>query len=926
MKTARRSAFASLLLGAGLAVVLVAGFAARSDWLQIRTDTIWDLETAGIKSELGKAWLAQLPDAVPRHPNGQGPVMHVCEDGIPLISNDNHSLIRQREGLASIWGENVYLSTRDGTAPASNGRSYTIVLPDGTESPAGSAVMTALMLGLALAAVGLIVKPTVPRIALTLAVLAIPTAPALSYLNNNDLSSRLEFTVTELAGHTDLVAAAATRPAGNTIRLMPPQAPVPFQITGPAAVVRQPVRVSFEAEDCLTGKDGVFRLTDTKCCLVGHPDQEMNAPDVGELVLTVRILEGDTLSIEWIQQHNGYKQLPDIVIPVSASAEWQTLRINDPLGIYLGGPTVPLLGFRLGNGSTNGPLVLEVGELIATDRRALYARSPAGHGPFERNLQRRPSHWQSAPGAFRIPWPAQGGRLLKGAICAISPGNTTIPFELAWEGGDGTLHKLETGAIAEQDDWRDLALRVPEAADPVALLFQAQSLPPDGVLVWSGWRLVDDTRPPRRVFLTIMDTLRADGPSCYGSNLAQTPGLDALAADGVRFSNAYSQSYWTRPSMASLMTGHYVPATGVHSELDRLPESFQTLAETFAQGGFYTASFITNTNAGPISGLDQGWDEQLLRNNLPPFDNGANFIETFVDPGSEHLLEEDLLFYVHLMDAHGPYGPAERPSDWETPEGQVVPRDPALDRPWLEEVTDAARVKLYYMSVEELDATWNGLLGRLRQRWDTKGASAPVVAVAADHGEFLGEYGQWSHIYYQLTPEVVHVPMIIQAPEQIPGGRVISAPVENIDLAPTLLELAGLSSSSLSDATGRSLVALTHETGSGDLGPALSSALLEDGLFAAYTEESGLLGDHRRLTGKVWPGGPVRQDIDRALGKDLLGRWLTAKLTDTFRVTWTAFIDSRRAVRESFWKDIDESVSQLDPGSIDQLRQMGYLR
>lgn len=926
--TAHRSAFASLLLGVGLALTLCAAFVARRDWVQLKSDTVWELDTSQVANQQGLAWLLRLPEGVPPRTPADGASMLVYVDGSPLTTNDNHSVIREQGGgIASVWGEWVYLSTRDGSDPRSNGRQYSLVLPDGTESSAGQTILSALMIGLAVAALGLLLRPTVPRILFSLIVLALPVVPTVAYLNDNDWSDSLAAVEHELSEVPEPVAAASSRPVGNTLRLMPQGAPIPFEVGGPLATVHEPVRVTFEAEECLQGKDGVFRLQGTSCCLIGRPDREMNAPDVGELVLTVRILEGDTLSIEWIQKHDGYKQLPDIVLPVRPSPDWQTLRISDPLGIYLGSAAVPLQGFRLGNGSRNGALVMEVGELIATDRRSLYTRSPSGQGPFERNQQRRPAHWQSAAGTFRVPWPRDGGRLFKGAVCALTPaGETEIPFELLWEDQSGSQHNIHASSLSQGDDWLDVALRIPADADPAALLFRTAFMPTDGVLVWAGWRLVDDTRPPRRVFLTVMDTLRADGLSCYGGDKAQTPGLDALADLGTRFDRAIAQCYWTRPSMASLMTGRYVPTTGVHSELDRLPESFETLAEAFAKEGFYTAGLITNTNAGPMSGLDQGWDEQVLKIKKPPFDTGAAFIETYVDPASERLLEEDLLFYVHLMDAHGPYGPVTQPENWEQPGGHPVPPDPALDWPWVKDVTDETRVKLYYMGVEALDATWSSLLGRLRERWDTPGATAPVVAVAADHGEYLGEYGQWSHVYYELTPEVVHVPLIISAPGLIPQGEVVSAPVENIDLAPTLLELAGLSSAALGGASGRSLVPLAQTGESSAHGPALSSAFFKTGLFAAYTERGGLLGANKLLSGRVWPGGPPLQTVEDALGDDLLGRWVTARLKQGFLASWGTFNSTRHAIRETYWRDIDESVSQLDPSAIDQLRQMGYLR
>src|SRR5207249_12195472 len=97
------------------------------------------------------------------------------------------------------------------------------------------------------------------------------------------------------------------------------------------------------------------------------------------------------------------------------------------------------------------------------------------------------------------------------------------------------------------------------------------------------------------VLLIMVDTLRADHLSCYGYG-ERTPHIDALASGGVRFANTFSQASWTRPSVATILTGLYPASHGAVHKADILPDRVDTLAEMLARGGYHTVGFAENLN------------------------------------------------------------------------------------------------------------------------------------------------------------------------------------------------------------------------------------------------------------------------------------------------------------------------------------------
>ncbi|HKQ61051.1 MAG TPA: sulfatase-like hydrolase/transferase [Candidatus Polarisedimenticolaceae bacterium] len=296
-------------------------------------------------------------------------------------------------------------------------------------------------------------------------------------------------------------------------------------------------------------------------------------------------------------------------------------------------------------------------------------------------------------------------------------------------------------------------------------------------LACSGRPATEDALRPPSVLLVTIDTLRADHVGCYGDAAAQTPQLDRLAAEGVRFDEARSHVPLTAPSHATILTGVLPPRHGVRDNGPfRLRPDTPTLAEAFRRAGYRTAAVVASVVLDRATGLDRGfesYDDNQRRGPRSAFqylERGASQVEEASRRALEQL-QPPFFLWVHFYDPHAP---------WVAP-------PPFAER---------QRGRGYDAEIAFADAALGSLLEVARAR----AGRDLVVAAVADHGESLGDHGENQH-GYTLHRGVLRVPLILAGPG-IPRGRTVSATVGLVDLAPTLAELAHVD---LPGATGRSL-------------------------------------------------------------------------------------------------------------------------
>ncbi len=291
---------------------------------------------------------------------------------------------------------------------------------------------------------------------------------------------------------------------------------------------------------------------------------------------------------------------------------------------------------------------------------------------------------------------------------------------------------------------------------------------------------------PNVVLITI-DTLRADHLGCYGNARIQTPSIDQLAREGVRFTRAFTPVPITLPAHAALLTGSYPMATGMHDfSGNKLPESGPTLAQVLRQNGWRTAAFIGAAVLDSRFGLNQGFETYFDHFDFSRLDEtNLDLIERRGDLVMDEALGwlkrqpfhtgEAFFLWVHLYDPHFPYTPPE----------------PFASR---------YRTHLYDGEIAFDDAQVARLIAYLKDQGLYDGS---VIVLAGDHGEGLGEHGETTHGFFVYN-STLHVPLIIKIPGAKP--RVVEEEISLVDLAPTVLQ--ALKVSIPESVQGRSLLSL----------------------------------------------------------------------------------------------------------------------
>ncbi|MEE2941636.1 MAG: sulfatase [Planctomycetota bacterium] len=361
----------------------------------------------------------------------------------------------------------------------------------------------------------------------------------------------------------------------------------------------------------------------------------------------------------------------------------------------------------------------------------------------------------------------------------------------------------------------------------------------------------------RHIVLITLDTTRADQLGCYGNPAVQTPALDQLASEGVRFASCASAASTTLASHASLLTGTYPHRHGVPRNGFTLSERARTLAEALDEAGFWCAGFLGSAALTGRTGIDQGfvhWDEdfdeaaredgndQSQRDAVTLTDRIlAHTEETLARAGAS---DARLFLFAQYFDPHAPYAPPEselerygarlRVGDFAAIEAAVVQQQVrALGRsaggqqgvitgglseelirnaPGVPTDTGRQLERLYRGEVTHMDREIGRLLLGLQRLGVLEDA---LVVITADHGEtFWDGPNAWNHGLWVGQPEV-SVPLIVRGPREagLGSGLVVETPVSGVDVMPTVLELAGVSAGDVV-LDGRSLGAAVRGGGS----------------------------------------------------------------------------------------------------------------
>jgi hypothetical protein len=383
-----------------------------------------------------------------------------------------------------------------------------------------------------------------------------------------------------------------------------------------------------------------------------------------------------------------------------------------------------------------------------------------------------------------------------------------LTLGLAWELARRTVPRLER-----------ITPRLHAVAVVIGVLVVPGALVPPALVRRAEERWLATNPPPvaPNVLLVILDTVRGISTSLGGHERLTTPGLQALAGEGAHFERALAPSSWTLPSHASLLTGR-LPSDLTANHLVPLDSEYPTLAELFRDRGFATGAVVANLHyTGRHTGLDRGFlhyddavrgVEQLLSHAMvrqsvlgrqlrraivetrSPVDalaallgfrwelpgrfllyqrRGAPDVNSAALEWIDALDGRPFFAMLNYFDAHDPYEPPE-------------PYRSQFDSSGVSRSVDRYEGAIRFLD-EQVTALADSL--RVRDLLDNT-----ILVVTSDHGEQFGEHGLFFHSN-SLYPQLIHVPLLIRYPGQIPAGSRVTTPVSLCDVGATVLALSG---------------------------------------------------------------------------------------------------------------------------------------
>lgn len=328
------------------------------------------------------------------------------------------------------------------------------------------------------------------------------------------------------------------------------------------------------------------------------------------------------------------------------------------------------------------------------------------------------------------------------------------------------------------------------------------------------------------ILLLVLDAGRADHLSGYGYSRAAAPNIDRIAAEGVLYEQAISAAVWTVPSHASLFTGMYLSGHGLHGRNLKLRDDIPTLASFLSAEGYDTAAITANALIGHATGLARGfgqvrdirnvmqgdplprWQQLVNRvyrqlyyggrpNESAWFDSGAwrlNFdVKRWLK--SRQNQERPFFIFANYMEPHLRYDPPRAFRRRFLSAAQEARWRDVNQNAWRFMSGAAAMTADDW---EILNALYDAELAyvdhRIGQLYDHLAAAGllddTMVIVTADHGENLGEHGLMDH-QYCVYDTLTHVPLVIRHPASFPAGHRESAPVQTLDIFPTIAQIMG---------------------------------------------------------------------------------------------------------------------------------------
>lgn len=335
---------------------------------------------------------------------------------------------------------------------------------------------------------------------------------------------------------------------------------------------------------------------------------------------------------------------------------------------------------------------------------------------------------------------------------------------------------------------------------------------------------------PAKIILIVIDSLRADHLGCYGYKRNTSPNIDSLVRESIHFKWAFSTVSYTCPSFASLLTSLYPSkhSIGFHQKFPKLDKDRELLlSEIIKSSGYSTAAFIGAMVLREDIGLNSGFD--FYDADLPEGRRSSDKINKNFFTWLDNNHRNNFFSMLHYFDVHLPYKPPQpyskeflndsyfglpkyldvMPDGWgyegEIPQIGGIPKSAILTNKGSIERDSRYYTAQYDGCIRYVDNAIGDVIEKLK-RLDIYDEC--LIIITADHGEAMGENNVWFYHSLTVTPDQIHVPLIVKPPKEWGiKPKIIETHVSLVDIFPTICELVGFDHYNL-DIDGKSLIRL----------------------------------------------------------------------------------------------------------------------
>jgi choline-sulfatase len=386
------------------------------------------------------------------------------------------------------------------------------------------------------------------------------------------------------------------------------------------------------------------------------------------------------------------------------------------------------------------------------------------------------------------------------------------------------------------------------------------------------------------IVLITLDSTRADRMGFMGAHSGLTPNLDGIAHQGLVFAQAYAQAPATVASDATVLTGAY-PQTHRASEFAvPLATTLPYLPDLLHSSGYRAAAFVgsilLDPRNGPFQGYDRGFDLYDAGFHQPQ--RGENRFQSVARHGDQVIAratnwlaankQRPFFLWVHLQDPHAPYPTS------------------------------------YDRAVASADAAVGKLVSFLRSQSLYDDA---LIVIASSQGESLGTHGEETHGIF-LYDETIHVPLVLKLPKNQMAGKQIRNRARLLDIAPTVLAVAGLPTPA--QMQGQSLMRIAQASSQNDQ-PAYSRSELPQQGFGCSVLESWRAGKY------LYIRAPKPELYDLSLDPNA-----THNLAQSSKATLETMASQLQALDNRLGNEPGKSAgSELTSGEMQKLASLGYV-